>query len=79
MEGLSVENNKNKIIPNKHEKVIVNSITSTNSTGKKLNMLNKLTLIKNLAIINGYGKVIFSHLVKPLIDRKKRYCNFGLT
>ena len=36
--GLSDENNKNNMTPNKHKNVITSSTTSSNSAGMKLNI-----------------------------------------
>ena len=43
--ALFAVNNKTNIVPNKNENIIVNCITSINSLGIELNILNKLNLI----------------------------------
>ena len=43
--ALSDVNNKTNIVPNKPENTIVSCITSTNSLGIELNILNKLNLL----------------------------------
>ena len=43
--ALSAVNNKTNIVPNKPENTIVSCITSINSLGNELNILNKLNLL----------------------------------
>ena len=60
VEGLSFENNKINMIPNKAVKVIKSLIASINSFGKEFDILNNLLFI-NLVFISIKKKSIISH------------------